>query len=150
MRSFRFRLDPLLRIRAFELRRLSGALEAVRIAYAEHCESAVRIDRALARHTDETAIRLREGLAASAFLERARSEEALRAEGTKLAARRGVLRDGVAVAVANVRAAHGRVEALDRLRQRKAVRWQRESERRNQRELDEQALRNRRRGGRQR
>lgn len=146
MRSFRFRLEPLRRIRAFELRRIAAALEAARIAYAAHCESAASVDRALERHNEQTALRLREGLTAGALLERARAEEALRAEGTNLVAQRGILREAVEVAVEDVRAAHGRVEALDRLRKRKAVRWQRESERRTQRELDEQALRNRRRG----
>lgn len=145
MRGFRFRLGPLLSVRVFELHRLVAALEAARSSYAEHGQRAAGVDRARERHAAQTAQRLREGVAAGALHELVRSEEALRAEGIELAARHEGLRAEVETAVEKVRAAHGRVEALERLRKRKTLHWQREAERRAQREIDERAQRIRRR-----
>ncbi|MCL4684046.1 flagellar FliJ family protein [Myxococcota bacterium] len=147
MKGFRFRLDPLLSVRVFELRRLVAALESARRAYAEHGRRADGVQRARERHAAQTAERLREGVAAGALYELARVEQAWCAEGIELAARDEALRAAVETAVGEVRAAQDRVESLERLRERKVQHWRREAERRAQSEIDERAQRVRRRPG---
>ncbi len=145
MKGFRFRLDPLLSVRVFELQRLVAALESARRAYAEHGRRADGVHRARERHAAQTAHRLREGVAAGALYELARVEQAWCAEGIELAGRDEALRAAVETTVGEVRAAQDRVESLERLRERKVQHWRREVERRAQSEIDERAQRVRRR-----
>lgn len=141
MKSFRFRLEPLLRVRRFELRRQAALLASARVEHGEACrrEDCVTAERdRVARAASRL---LAAGVTAGPLRDLALTGEGWRARGVTVAAERAALSRALEEARAEVRAAHGRVEALERLRERRRERWRREAERVMQRDLDELAQR---------
>jgi flagellar FliJ protein len=137
VRRFQFRLDPVLRVRTHELERRRTELRAAEARAREAAEE-LRTARARAEaRASELGARSREGLRAGE-LELAqrgarRLYQQVRAGERALAAAeaRGPRARG------QVREAHGRVRALELLRERALAAWVREGQRREQAELDE-------------
>jgi flagellar export protein FliJ len=148
-RAFRFRLDPLLGVRRFELRRRLALLGAAHRDLAEaRAREAAAWREAQASERREAA-RLRTGLPAGAAITAHQAVEAWRLRAgfaardvRRLEARAARLAD-------DARAARVRAEGLERLRERALVAWRAARERALQRELDEiAALRRARQGAR--
>ncbi len=139
MNRFQFRLDPVLRVRGHELERLRAALQAAEARVRQAAEE-LRAGRARAeQNAHELGARSRTGLRAGELEVAQRGArrlyEQVRASERALAAAEA----RVPRARALVREAHGRVRALELLRERALAAWQREGQRREQAELDEVA-----------
>lgn len=137
--AFRFRLDPILRLRHFELRRSLVALGGARRALAEGRarESAAREEAA--RVAGEADRALSAGVPAAPFVVRRQTVEAWQRQAALAAREVHRLEERVARCEAAAAGARLRVEALERLRERALARWRAECERRRQRDLDEMA-----------
>jgi flagellar export protein FliJ len=139
--KFRFRLDALLRVRHFELRRRIAQLterrrEHERLAALERAESVAAAE--FERHGVAT---IRAGISAARVHEFADAADGWRRSAAATAVRAAGAEQGVARARDALLATRTRVEALQRLRERRLARWRKAEERRAQRELDEQGLR---------
>jgi flagellar export protein FliJ len=145
--KFRFRLDGLLRIRHFELRRRIALLAERRRAHDE-LQARARAETTEGERAETSArAAIDEGASAAQMhgladlasvwrgLASASGIEAMQAE-------RAVVRERSAML-----AARTRVEALERLRERRVARWRSEEQRRAQRDLDELGTRGFRRSG---
>lgn len=145
--KFRFRLDGLLRIRHFELRRRIALLAERRrtheqVAARRDAESAegVRADVGARSEIEAGG----EGSRIQVFADLAGTWRRLSSRSAieAIQAERNVARERAAML-----AARTRVEALEKLRERRRERWRVEEQRRAQRELDELGTRGFRRDG---
>ncbi|MEB2344399.1 MAG: flagellar FliJ family protein [Deltaproteobacteria bacterium] len=137
--GFRFRLDPLLRLRRFALRRRLSALGAVRreLAGGQAREAEARAEAARVERREGE--RLAGGLTAGAVRTGRQAIEAWRLRAAFAA--RDVLRlEGRAASLTeDVVRERAAAESLERLRARAERAWRAERERRLQRELDDVA-----------
>lgn len=145
--KFRFRLDGLLRVRRFELRRRIATLAEKR---REHDELAAREQAETAESARaETSSRL--AVEAGSGATRIHSFADLASVWRRLSFASGAAAAQAELVVARERsamlAARTRVEALERLRERRVARWRSEQQRREQRDLDELGTRSFRREG---
>lgn len=134
---FRFRLDPILALRRFDLRRRQAVLAGARAELADGCaREAEALDHA--RRVSEGAAReLAAGVGADPLRTRRQTVEAWRLRAAFAARDVRRIETRVERLSADAIAARTRVEVLERLRERARVRWRTEGERRLQRELDE-------------
>ncbi|MFQ5418359.1 MAG: flagellar FliJ family protein [Myxococcota bacterium] len=141
MRGFRFRMDPILRLRAAQLeaRRAELQRESLRRdADQQAADSADERARISAAALEE---RLAAGTTAVMFRSEAGAQVMLRDASRRAAARVLESASNVSAARERVVEAWRRSRALETLRQRSLVRWQREGEKREQRATDEVAAR---------
>lgn len=136
-RAFRFRLEPLLRVRRFELQRCLALLGSVHRDLAT-----ARVREAEARREAETserreAERLRGGLLAGTVRSVRQAAEAWRLRAGQAAREVRRLEDRAARLAEEARAARARAEGLERLRERARSAWRQAHERTLQRELDD-------------
>jgi flagellar FliJ protein len=144
---FRFRLDALLRIRHFELRRRIALLAERRRAH----EALVARERA---QTDESAraessarAALATGVDAARIHGLAEIAATWRRLASQSAARAARAERAAALEATAAQLARTRVEVLERLRERRLVRWRADRARAEQRDLDELGVRRLRRRG---
>jgi flagellar export protein FliJ len=145
--KFRFRLDGLLGVRHFELRRRIAALAEKRRAH-EALLARREAERSEGRRADDgTRAEVEQGAGGArvqAYAELANDWRRIAAGTGREAAQ--AERAAAQARVAMMRA-RTRVEALEKLRERRLERWRAEALRQAQRELDELGARRHRRGG---
>ena len=141
MTGFRFRLDPLRRLRHHERERAETRLYRARATQraCEEDELRARSEAASATHRARAAVG--DGLTARALGVRLATCEVGRARVEAAAERVERARRRVTDRVRELLEARSRAEALDRLREQQRKRWLCERERAEQRELDEMGRR---------
>ncbi len=141
MSSFRFRLDPLRRLRSHQLERAEARLHRARATQRACDEDALRARSEAATAAQTARAAVGEGLAARALAARLATLEAGHARVAAAAERVERARRRVGDRTRELLEARSRAESLDRLRERHWQRWVRECERAAQRELDEMGRR---------
>ncbi|MGH0033703.1 MAG: flagellar export protein FliJ [Myxococcota bacterium] len=139
MRRFRFRLDPVLRLRAHRLerRRLELASAQEELTAVEREVDA--IGSALRAAFGAVDGRLQEGVDAGALSSALRSTDLLRARLADCERRRSEAEARVREARERAAGAHAALRALERLRERRLVEHRKAAARGEQRELEEAA-----------
>lgn len=148
-RAFRFRLEPLLRLRRFELQRRLALLGGAQRELIDAREREAQARREAGASERREVERLRGGLLAGAVQNARQAAEAWRLRAGLAAREVRRLEDRATRLTEEVKAARARADGLERLRERARCAWRQAHERALQSEIDEVAgLRWRWRGGR--
>jgi len=137
MKGFRFRLDPVLRVRRHRLDQQRQALARARAALRGAEALAARTRACFAEAGETLAARMAAGLPAGELAGLQRRIEAWASESRRAAGAVTAARDAVARAVGAVLEAHREVRVLEGLREKRLAVWQQDLARREQAELDE-------------
>lgn len=148
MRSFRFRLESLRRLRRHALDRSVAHLGNARAERATRDAEAKGSHRELGAAGARVDAVLRRGVGADRLANRLQALEAQRRQAVQAEENRRAAEAREEAARAEAAQAHARLESLERLRSRRAEAWRAAQEREAQREIDELALQRHRRGSR--